>query len=40
LRAFCLTPGFESTKETFTLAPRIAERPPSFLDRIRRRLRA
>lgn len=40
LREFCLTPGFESTKETFTIPPRIAERPPSFLDRIRRRLRA
>jgi glycosyltransferase involved in cell wall biosynthesis len=40
LREFCRTPGFELTKETFTIPPRIAERPPSFLDRIRRRLRA
>jgi glycosyltransferase involved in cell wall biosynthesis len=40
LREFCRTPAFESTKETFTIPPRIAERPPSFLDRIRRRLRA
>ncbi|HEY0141398.1 MAG TPA: glycosyltransferase family 4 protein [Thermoanaerobaculia bacterium] len=40
LRTFCRTPAFESTKAGFTLPHRIAERPPSLLRRIRRRLRA
>jgi glycosyltransferase involved in cell wall biosynthesis len=40
LREFCRAPRFEKTKEIFALPPAIRERPPSILDRIKRRLRA
>ena len=40
LRAFCAAPRFEKTKEAFASRPAIAERPPSILHRLRRRLRA
>ncbi|MDQ3280358.1 MAG: glycosyltransferase family 4 protein [Acidobacteriota bacterium] len=40
LREFCRTPRFERTKETFTSQPSLPERPPSILDRLKRRLRA
>lgn len=40
LRDFCNDPAFEKTKELFTATLHVPERPPSLLDRIRRRLRA
>lgn len=40
LRAFCRAPRIEKTKELFAIRPAIAERPPSILDRLKRRLRA
>jgi glycosyltransferase involved in cell wall biosynthesis len=40
LREFCAAPAFDATKESFAMRPSIPERPPSFLDRLRRRLRA
>ncbi|HEX2060969.1 MAG TPA: glycosyltransferase family 4 protein [Thermoanaerobaculia bacterium] len=40
LREFCRHPGFEKTKELFATQPAIHERPPSILDRLKRRLRA
>jgi glycosyltransferase involved in cell wall biosynthesis len=40
LREFCRAPRFERTKETFASQPAIPERPPSILDRLKRRLRA
>lgn len=40
LRAFCRDPRAEKTKEAFAARPSLADRPPSILDRLRRRLRA
>ena len=40
LRAFVRNPRVERTKESFATRPTIAERPPSILDRLKRRLRA
>lgn len=40
LREFCRAPRFEKTKELFATQPTITERPPSILDRLKRRLRA
>ncbi|MFP5247555.1 MAG: hypothetical protein ACLGH0_12760, partial [Thermoanaerobaculia bacterium] len=40
LRAFCRNPRFEKTKGAFTSRPSLVERPPSILDRLKRRLRA
>jgi glycosyltransferase involved in cell wall biosynthesis len=40
LREFCRAPRFEKTKELFASTPTITERPPSILDRLKRRLRA
>jgi len=40
LRSFCREPRIESTKTGFIARPALAPRPPSILDRIKRRLRA
>lgn len=40
LRAFCREPRFEKTKDAFAVPQRLADRPPSILDRLKRRLRA
>jgi glycosyltransferase involved in cell wall biosynthesis len=40
LRAFCRAPRFEKTKDAFAVPQRLADRPPSILDRLKRRLRA
>ena len=40
LRAFCRAPRVEKTKDAFVSRPEIAQRPPSILDRLKRRLRA
>jgi glycosyltransferase involved in cell wall biosynthesis len=40
LRAFCRAPRFEKTKDAFASPVAIADRPPSILDRLKRRLRA
>lgn len=39
LRAFCAEPRFEKTKETFASRPAIPERPATFMERLRRKLR-
>jgi glycosyltransferase involved in cell wall biosynthesis len=39
LRAFCATPRFEKTKEAFASRPSIPERPATFMERLRRKLR-
>ncbi len=40
LREFCRAPRFEKTKDAFASRPALAPRPPSILDRLKRRLRA
>lgn len=40
LRAFARKPYIEKTKDAFASRPAITERPPSILDRLKRRLRA
>ena len=40
LREFCRAPRFEKTKDAFAARPSLAQRPPSILDRLKRRLRA
>ena len=40
LRAFVREPHIERTKESFAMRPSLPERPPSILDRLKRRLRA
>lgn len=40
LREFCRNPRFDKTKELFATQPAIHDRPPSILDRLKRRLRA
>jgi glycosyltransferase involved in cell wall biosynthesis len=40
LRAFCREPRSEKTKDAFVSKPALAPRPPSILDRLKRRLRA
>lgn len=40
LRAFCRDPRVERTKDAFVSRPALAPRPPSILDRLKRRLRA
>ena len=40
LRAFCRAPRMESTKDAFASRPALVPRPPSILDRLKRRLRA
>jgi glycosyltransferase involved in cell wall biosynthesis len=40
LRAFCRAPRIEKTKEAFASPSPLAPRPPSILDRLKRRLRA
>jgi glycosyltransferase involved in cell wall biosynthesis len=40
LRAFVRAPRVEKTKDAFTSRPTLAPRPPSILDRLKRRLRA
>jgi glycosyltransferase involved in cell wall biosynthesis len=40
LREFCRAPRFERTKDAFASRPSLAQRPPSILDRLKRRLRA
>lgn len=40
LREFCRNPRFEPTKGAFVSRPALAPRPPSILDRLKRRLRA
>lgn len=40
LREFCRHPRFEKTKDAFVSRPALAPRPPSILDRLKRRLRA
>jgi glycosyltransferase involved in cell wall biosynthesis len=40
LRAFCRAPRVEKTKDVFASRPALAPRPPSILDRLKRRLRA
>lgn len=40
LRAFCREPRVEKTKDAFASRPSLAPRPPSILDRLKRRLRA
>jgi glycosyltransferase involved in cell wall biosynthesis len=39
LRAFCAAPRFEKTKEAFASRPAISERPATFMERLRRKLR-
>lgn len=39
LRAFCAAPRFEKTKEAFASRPAIPERPATFMERLRRKLR-
>jgi glycosyltransferase involved in cell wall biosynthesis len=39
LRAFCAEPRFEKTKEAFASRPAIPERPATFMERLRRKLR-
>jgi glycosyltransferase involved in cell wall biosynthesis len=40
LRAFCRAPRIEKTKDAFASRPALAQRPPTILDRLKRRLRA
>jgi glycosyltransferase involved in cell wall biosynthesis len=40
LRAFCRAPRKEMTKDAFMTRPTLVQRPPSILDRLKRRLRA
>jgi glycosyltransferase involved in cell wall biosynthesis len=40
LREFCRNPRFEKTKDAFVSRPALAPRPPTILDRLKRRLRA
>ena len=40
LREFCHAPRIEKTKDAFASRPSLAQRPPSILDRLKRRLRA
>ena len=40
LRAFCNAPRAEATKDAFATKPALTPRPPSILDRLKRRLRA
>jgi glycosyltransferase involved in cell wall biosynthesis len=40
LRAFCRAPRIETTRDAFVSRPTLVQRPPSILDRLKRRLRA